>query len=106
MVGCEFGYDKWRGSIRISKGAWSDSGSTQHGSGAANATTAYLGQLNVQAGTPLFALEEIGGWQSAEMVRRCAHLAADHLAPYAETLCKPLIAVSQTLDTNWSQSGN
>jgi hypothetical protein len=54
----------------------------------------------------LFALQEMGGWQSAEMVRRYAHLAADHLAPYAETLCKPLTAVSQTLDTNWSQSGN
>lgn len=28
-----------------------------------------------------------GGWQSAEMVRRYAHLSADHLAPYAERLC-------------------
>ena len=27
------------------------------------------------------------GWASAEMVRRYAHLAADHLAPYAERLC-------------------
>ena len=61
---------------------------------------------HVQAGTPLFALQEMGGWQSADMVRRYAHLAADHLAPFAEKLCKPLTAVSQTLDTNWSQSGN
>jgi beta-glucosidase/6-phospho-beta-glucosidase/beta-galactosidase len=38
-------------------------------------------------GTPLFALQELGGWESAEMVRRYAHLAADHLAPYAERLC-------------------
>jgi hypothetical protein len=27
----------------------------------------------------------MGGWQSAEMVRRHAHLAADHLAPFAES---------------------
>jgi integrase len=42
---------------------------------------------HVQQGTPLFALQELGGWESAEMVRRYAHLAADHLAPYAERLC-------------------
>jgi hypothetical protein len=41
----------------------------------------------VQNGTPLFALQELGGWESPEMVRRYAHLAADHLAPYAERLC-------------------
>jgi len=41
----------------------------------------------VQNGTPLFALQELGGWESAEMVRRYAHLVADHLAPYAERLC-------------------
>ena len=42
---------------------------------------------HVQNGSPLFALQEMGGWGSAEMVRRYAHLAADHLAPYAERLC-------------------
>jgi integrase len=41
---------------------------------------------HVQNGTPLFALQELGGWASTEMVRRYAHLAADHLAPYAESL--------------------
>jgi integrase len=41
---------------------------------------------HVQQGTRLFALQELGGWESAEMVRRYAHLAADHLAPYAERL--------------------
>jgi len=41
----------------------------------------------VQNGTPLSALQELGGWESAEMVRRYAHLVADHLAPYAERLC-------------------
>jgi integrase len=41
---------------------------------------------HVQSGTPLFALQELGGWESAEMVRRYAHLAADHLAPFADRL--------------------
>lgn len=41
---------------------------------------------HVQNGTPLFALQELGGWESPEMVRRYAHLAAEHLAPYAEKL--------------------
>ena len=41
---------------------------------------------HVQRGTPLFALQELGGWESSEMVRRYAHLAADHLAPYADRL--------------------
>jgi integrase len=42
---------------------------------------------HVQSGTPLYALQEMGGWESPEMVRRYAHLSADHLAPYAERLC-------------------
>lgn len=41
---------------------------------------------HVQSGTPLFALQEMGGWESPEMVRRYAHLAADHLSPFAERL--------------------
>ena len=41
----------------------------------------------MQNGTPLFALQELGGWESPEMVRRYAHLSAGHLAPYAERLC-------------------
>jgi hypothetical protein len=42
---------------------------------------------HVQNGTPLFALQQLGGWDSAEMVRRYAHLSADHLTPYADRLC-------------------
>jgi integrase len=44
---------------------------------------------HIQAGTPLHALQELGGWESADMVRRYAHLAADHLAEYAERLSRP-----------------
>jgi integrase len=38
---------------------------------------------HVQSGTPLFALQELGGWETEKMVRRYAHLAAEHLAGYA-----------------------
>ena len=41
---------------------------------------------HVQNGTPLFALQELGGWESPEMVRRYAHLSADHLTSYADRL--------------------
>ncbi len=44
---------------------------------------------HVQAGTPLYALQEMAGWSSVEMVRRYARLCADHLADYAENLCRP-----------------
>jgi len=41
---------------------------------------------HVQKGTPIYALQELGGWESPEMVRRYAHLSAEHLAPYADRL--------------------
>jgi len=44
---------------------------------------------HVQAGTPVNVLQELGGWESADMVRRYAHLAPDHLAKFAERLSRP-----------------
>ena len=44
---------------------------------------------HVQAGTPANVLQELGGWESADMVRRYAHLAPDHLAKFAERLSRP-----------------
>ena len=41
---------------------------------------------HVQAGTPLHVLQELGGWESAEMVRRYAHLSSEHLAEYVDRL--------------------
>ena len=41
---------------------------------------------HIQGGTPLNVLQELGGWASYAMVQRYAHLAADHLAPWAERL--------------------
>jgi integrase len=41
---------------------------------------------HVQAGTPLHVLQELGGWESVEMVRRYAHLSSDHLAEYVDRM--------------------
>lgn len=41
---------------------------------------------HVQAGTPLHALQELGGWASYEMVRVYAHLSSAHLARYAKAV--------------------
>lgn len=38
---------------------------------------------HVQHGTPLFALKELGGWKTLEMVKKYAHLGNEHLAKYA-----------------------
>jgi integrase len=58
---------------------------------------------HVQNGTPLFALQELGGWESPEMVRRYAHLAADHLAPYAERLGAVRAVAAENGGTNKAQ---
>jgi len=41
---------------------------------------------HVQAGTPLFVLTELGGWETLEMVKKYAHLNAGHLAEYANNV--------------------
>jgi integrase len=61
---------------------------------------------HVQSGTPLFALQELGGWASTEMVRRYAHLAAEHLAPYAERLCALRAVAVDNVGTKKSQPAN
>ena len=38
---------------------------------------------HIQSGTSTAELQELGGWQSAEMVRRYAHFASKHLAKAA-----------------------
>ncbi|GKP46894.1 tyrosine-type recombinase/integrase [Klebsiella quasipneumoniae] len=40
----------------------------------------------VQAGVPLSALQEMGGWESIEMVKKYAHLSPTHLLIYAQKL--------------------
>ncbi|WKJ91367.1 site-specific integrase [Methylomonas montana] len=41
---------------------------------------------HAQAGTPLNVLQELGAWESVEMVRRYAHLSGEHLAEYARSM--------------------
>lgn len=41
---------------------------------------------HVQNGTPIFSLQELGGWKSQQMVRRYAHLSQDHLRIHAEVV--------------------
>lgn len=47
----------------------------------------------VQHGTPLYDLQEMGGWKSAEMVRRYAHLAPAQMARNAAVI-DPLLHVT------------
>lgn len=60
---------------------------------------------HVQNGTPLHALQELGGWESPEMVRRYAHFSAEHLAPYADRLCALRLVPETANGTNPSQIG-
>lgn len=41
---------------------------------------------HVQHGTPLFALKELGGWKTLEMVKKYAHLGNEHLVKYANAV--------------------
>lgn len=41
---------------------------------------------HAQAGTPMSVLQELGGWETADMVRRYAHLSSEHLSGYAERM--------------------
>jgi len=41
---------------------------------------------HVQAGTPLHVLQELGGWECVEMVRKYAHLSSEHLTEYVDRL--------------------
>lgn len=41
---------------------------------------------HVQKGTPLFALKELGGWKTLEMVKKYAHLGTEHLSQYANNV--------------------
>lgn len=54
-----------------------------------------------QKGTPLNALQELGGWESVEMVRRYAHFAPEHLSQYANRLTK--LRDVEDRDTNLTQ---
>ena len=50
---------------------------------------------HAQNGTPLHVLQEMGGWETASMVRRYAHLAPAQLRQHAETIAG-LLGVTNT----------
>ena len=52
---------------------------------------------HVQAGTPLYELQQLGGWECAEMVKRYAHLAPEHLAKAAANIV-PIATKLATLE--------
>jgi integrase len=54
---------------------------------------------HIQQGTPLYVLQELGGWAGPEMVQRYAHLSAEHLKIYADKLASP-----QAISTKLAQS--
>ncbi len=54
---------------------------------------------HVQSGTPLHVLQELGGWESVEMVRRYAHLSTDHLAEYVDRMSGSLKMVKDEVRT-------
>ena len=54
----------------------------------------------IQSGVPLSVLQEMGGWESIEMVRRYAHLAPNHLTEHA----RQIDAIMGGYGTNTAQS--
>lgn len=40
----------------------------------------------IMAGVPISALQEMGGWQTIDMVRRYAHFSSDHLSQHAKVI--------------------
>ena len=56
----------------------------------------------IQSGVPLSVLQEMGGWESIEMVRRYAHLAPNHLTEHA----KQIDVIFDECVPNMSHMGN
>jgi integrase len=55
---------------------------------------------HVQNGTPLYDLQEMGGWKSDSMVRRYAHLAPANFAKHAEVVGRVLMGTNLTQAQN------
>ena len=50
---------------------------------------------HVQAGTPLHVLQELGGWESPEMVRRYAHFSSEHLVEHVDRMSSRMTVVNE-----------
>ena len=55
---------------------------------------------HVQAGTPLHVLQELGGWECVEMVRKYAHLSTVHLADYVDRVSSLRLVAREGVATN------
>lgn len=53
---------------------------------------------HAQEGTPLYVLQELGGWSNESMVKRYAHLAPHHYAAHAETVGQLLLPLATSSD--------
>ena len=61
---------------------------------------------HMQSGTPPHVIRELGGWSSDEMVRRYAHLSADHLAEHVDRLCQFRTKSGTAVDEEKSAEGS
>lgn len=61
---------------------------------------------HVQAGTPLHVLQELGGWECVEMVRRYAHLSTVHLAEYVDRVSSLRLVASEGVATIQLRAAN
>jgi integrase len=50
---------------------------------------------HVQAGTPLHVLQELGGWECVDMVRKYAHFSSAHLAEYVDRMSGLKLVVNE-----------
>lgn len=53
---------------------------------------------HAQSGTPMQVLQEMGGWETAEMVQRYAHLGAEHLIEHAKRISGRVTFLAQPSD--------
>lgn len=60
---------------------------------------------HVQAGTPVHVLQELGGWECVEMVRRYAHLST-HLTDYVDRVSSLRLVAREGVATIQLRAGN
>jgi integrase len=61
---------------------------------------------HVHARTPLHVLQDLGGWECVEMVRKYAHFSTVHLAEFVDFVSSVRLVASQDVATIGLYSGN
>jgi integrase len=59
----------------------------------------------IQAGTPVHALMEMGGWSDVSMVRKYAHFGSEHLLDFANKINKPAQKPAHPVNLELKKSG-